>query len=68
MNAGGVPKTCKSSGKALHLVFDRDNLKRLSQQTNLTLGGEDAEWEDRIISVEYTSGGRVSNTWESTPN
>ena len=66
MNAGGVPKTCKSSGKALHLVFDRDNL--LSQLTNRNLGGGRAEEEDRIISVEYTSGGRVSNTWESTPN
>ena len=22
MNAGGVPNTCKSSGKVLHLVFD----------------------------------------------
>ncbi len=29
MNAGGVPKTCKSSGKALHLVFDRDNLFKI---------------------------------------
>ena len=23
MNAGGVPNTCKSSGKVLHLVFDQ---------------------------------------------
>ena len=61
-----MPKTCKSSGKALHLVFDRGNL--LLDWSDLNLGGGDEEQEDRITSVEYTSGGRVSNTWEPTPD
>ena len=60
MNAGGVPNTCKSSGKALHLVFDRSSL--LLQRTDLSLARREKEREDGIISVEYTSGGRLSNT------
>ena len=57
MNAGGVPNTCKSSGKVLHLVFDQVGpFKRKPLERNFL-----AKELSRILSVEYTSGGRVSN-------
>jgi hypothetical protein len=63
MNAGGVPNTCKSSGKALHLVFDREEPPGCLNQTKVNSRLEKtATRGDRIMSVEYTSGGRLSNT------
>ena len=61
MNAGGVPNTCKSSGKVLHSVFDRRSVK-LPKRMKKTLAREIDRSGDGIMSVEYTSGGRLSNT------
>jgi hypothetical protein len=40
MNAGGVPNTCKSSGKVLHLVFDLG--KSMQIDTTLMKGSSKA--------------------------
>ena len=62
MNAGGVPNTCKSSGKALHLVFDRNSFRAIKTNQQEPMARGQAASGDRIMGVEYTSGGRVSNT------
>ena len=60
MNAGGVPNTCKSSGKALHRLFDPGKFSQ-----GILPGSKETprlENPSRIACVEYTSGGRLSNT------
>ncbi len=45
MNAGGVPNTCKSSGKVLHPLFDP------SKSMQIDTGRNGSLWLERI--VEY---------------
>ena len=51
MNAGGVPNTCKSSGKVLHLVFDQSKSMQIDtalKQENSKAGALESNPECRI--------------------
>ena len=72
MNAGGVPNTCKSSGKALHRFFDSQaqvfefsirKFKIVQRKKNVCVYETLflVEMASRKMCVKYTSGGRLSN-------